>query len=191
MMNSNTIPSDYKNPQGRVLAVEDDLTTLAILSSLLEEFGYEVIEAENGPDALQAIEREGATIDVIIMDKTMPEMDGLEVVEKLKDDPKMHHIPVIMVTGSSSAEEVKEGIDAGVFYYLTKPYEEDVFKSVLTSAMRESERRNSLKNELQRHWMSFGFIDSAEFSISKMHEAEDLACFLANCFPATGRGCTH
>lgn len=74
-------------------------------------------------------------------------------------------------------------IDAGVFYYLTKPYEEDVFKSVLHSAMRQANRQSSLKTELQKHQTSFGFIDKAEFTIKKLNEAEDLACFIANCFP--------
>ena len=172
-----------ENKKGKVLAVEDDFTTLAILSGFLESLDYTVLEAENGHSALSILERESDTIDVIIMDKTMPEMSGLEVVKRLKDDPKTHHIPVVMVTGSTDIEEVKEGIDAGVFYYLTKPYEESVFKSVLSSAMRESSRRHDLKQELQKHWMGFGFIDRAEFTISKMHEAQGLACFLANCFP--------
>lgn len=169
--------------KGRVLAVEDETTSLAILAGLLEELGYEVLEANLGREALDIVEREAATLDVIVLDKVMPEMDGLEVVSRLKDDPKARHIPIVMVTGSTKPEEVKEGIDAGVFYYLTKPYEDDVFKSVLTSAMREADRRSNLKTELKKHQTSFGFIDRAEFTIQKLEEAEDLACFIANCFP--------
>ncbi len=171
------------NKKGRVLAVEDEATSLAILVNLLEELGYEVLEAQQGREALEIVEREAATLDVIVLDKIMPEMDGLEVVAQLKDDPKAQHIPIIMVTGSTKPEEVKEGIDAGVFYYLTKPYEDDVFKSVLTSAMRESDRRSNLKTEIKKHQTSFGFIDRADFTIQKLEEAEDLACFIANCFP--------
>lgn len=169
--------------KGRVLAVEDEATSLVILVSLLEELGYEVLEAQQGREALDIIEREAGKLDVIVLDKMMPEMDGLEVVAQLKDNPKAKHIPIVMVTGSTKPEEVKEGIDAGVFYYMTKPYEEDVFKSVLTSAMREAERREVLKTELKKHQTSFGFIDRADFTIRKIQEAEDLACFIANCFP--------
>ncbi len=169
--------------KGRILAVEDDSTSLLVLVGLLEDLGYEVLEATEGREALDIVEREGATLDVIVLDKVMPEMDGLEVVAQLKDDPKAQHIPIIMVTGSTKPEEVKEGIDAGVFYYLTKPYEDNVFKSVLTSAMREADRRSNLKGELKKHQTSFGFIDRADFTIQKLEEAEDLACFIANCFP--------
>ena len=169
--------------KGRILAVEDDATSLVILVGLLEELGYEVLEAASGEEALGVVEREADDLDVIVLDKVMPGMDGLEVVAQLKGDPTAHHIPVVMVTGSTRPEEVKEGIDAGVFYYLAKPYEPEVFNSVLTSAMREANRRNNLKSELKKHQTSFGFIDRAEFTISKVEEAENLACFIANCFP--------
>ncbi|MGH1352075.1 MAG: response regulator [Methyloligellaceae bacterium] len=168
---------------GRVLAVEDDQTTLIILTALLEELNYEVIEATNGIEALGVIEREAEKLDVIVLDKHMPEMDGLEVVKQLKNDPRASRLPVIMVTGSDSPDEFKEGIDAGVFYYLTKPYEDDVFASVLTSAMKESERRSLLKNELKKHQSSFNFIDQARFTIKSIEDAEDLAHFIAYCFP--------
>tara|TARA_B100001989_G_C24550033_1_gene473762 strand:+ start:1169 stop:2107 length:939 start_codon:yes stop_codon:yes gene_type:complete len=176
-----------EDKKGRVLAVEDEATSLAILVSLLEDLHYDVLEAQDGREALDIIERESQNIDVIVLDKVMPEMGGLEVVDQLKEDPKVQHIPVIMVTGSTKAEEVKEGIDAGVFYYMTKPYEDDVFKSVITSAMREANRRSSLKQDLKKHQTSFGFITRAEFTIRKVQEAEDLACFLANCFPDPDR----
>jgi CheY-like chemotaxis protein len=171
------------NAKGCILAVEDDATSLVIMVSLLEELGYETLQAENGREALEVLEREAARIDAIVLDKAMPEMDGLEVVDALKDTPQMRHIPIVMVTGSKSADEVKEGIDAGVFYYLVKPFEDDVFESVVTSAMREANRRKALKSELHKHQASFGFIDKAEFTISTLDEAEDLACFIANCFP--------
>lgn len=180
---SNAQLNEQTEMAGCVLAVEDDATSLAILSGLLTDLGYTVIEAENGREALDIIERERDKLDVIVLDKVMPEMDGLAVVSALKDDPYAQHIPVIMVTGSSGSEEVKEGIDAGVFYYLTKPFEDDVFQSVLTSAMREANRRGVLKNDLKKYQTSFGFINRAEFEIKTIDEAENLACFIANCFP--------
>lgn len=169
--------------KGRVLAVEDDSASRLVLAGLLEDMGYEVLQAEEGREALDIVEREHDTLDAIVLDKVMPGMDGLEVVAQLKEDNRARHIPVIMVTGSKSAEEIKEGLDAGVFYYLTKPYEDSVFESIITSAMRESGRRSTLKTEIKKHQTSFGFIDRANFTIRKLEEAEDLACFLANCFP--------
>ena len=172
--------------QGRILVAEDDDTSLMILTGLLENFGYDIIETRDGREALDAIEREAGTLSVIVLDKVMPEMNGLEVVHALKENPAAQHIPIIMLTGSSKPEEIKEGIDAGVFYYLTKPYEDGIFKSVITSAMREAERRSTLKTEFKKHQTSFKLINNAEFTIQTLEEAEDLACFIANCFPDPG-----
>ena len=169
--------------EGYVLAVDDDATSLFVLVDLLEGLGYEVLEASGGKEALDIIEREAGNLDVIVLDKMMPEMNGIEVVQALNDDPKARHIPVVMVTGSTKPEEVKEGIDAGVFYYLAKPFKDEVMTSVLNSAMCESSRRKTLQVELRKHQSSFHFIDKAEFTIKKMQEAESLACFIANCFP--------
>ncbi len=180
------MPKPSETPQGYVLAVEDDGTTRAIMTGLLEDLGYETLEAENGHEALEVVAREIDRIDVIVLDKVMPELNGLEVVTKLKSTPGFDTIPVVMVTGSKEPEEIKEGIDAGVFYYLTKPFDDDVFQSVLTAAMSEAKRLQILKNELQKHQTSFGFIDQASFTINKLEEAEDLACFLAVCFPSPG-----
>lgn len=173
-----------QNTKRRILAVEDDRTSLIALTSMIEELGFDVQEAGNGKEALDIIERDSEKIDIIVLDKTMPEMDGLEVVARLKDDPKAKHIPIVMVTGASKPEEVKEGIDAGVFYYLTKPYKEEVFKSVITSALREVQRRTTLTTELRKHQISFSFIERAEFSFKTIDEAENLACFLAYCYPS-------
>ena len=179
-----TNADDKKEMRGLILAVEDDRTSLAILKGFLEDSGYDVIEAVNGRDALAVIERDAAALDVIVLDKMMPEMDGLEVVAHLKDDPSARHIPIIMVTGASKPEDVKEGVDAGVFYYLSKPYQDDMFESVVAAAMREAQRRKNLKTELSKHQTSFGFIDNANFTIRTLQAAEDLSCFIANCFPS-------
>lgn len=181
MNETNLKPVAEKKPC--VLAVEDSGTSLAILVSLLEELGYDTLDASDGREALDVIERERDRIDVIVLDKVMPNMDGLEVVKHLKQDPKAYHIPVIMVTGSKKPEEIKEGIDAGVFYYLTKPYEEDVFKSILSSATHEAHKRSTLREELKKHQSSFGFLKNASFEIQKMADVEPLACFIANFFP--------
>lgn len=174
---------EKRDPKGLVLAVEDDPTSLAIMTRILENLEYSVLQAQEGREALEIVGQRHADLDIIILDRVMPELDGLDVLAKLKDDPKARHIPVIMATGSKEPEEVMQGIDAGVFYYLTKPYETDVFTSVLNSAMRESMRRKQLKSDLIKHKTSFGLLERADFSLRTYEEAEDLACFLANCYP--------
>tara|TARA_Y100001936_G_C16039855_1_gene650864 strand:- start:926 stop:1786 length:861 start_codon:yes stop_codon:yes gene_type:complete len=154
-----------------------------ILVNLLEDMGHLVFKAENGQEAIDIVEKEAMKIDVIVLDKAMPVMDGIGVVEELKHIPQALNIPIVMVTGSTEPDEVKEGIDAGVFYYLTKPYAEDVFLSVITSALKESERRGLIQNEIEKQQTGFKYINDANFTIKRIDEAEDLARFLANCFP--------
>ncbi|MAH05774.1 MAG: response regulator [Alphaproteobacteria bacterium] len=184
---SEALTKYHRNNHKKVLAVEDDATSRFVLVNLLEELGYDPIEAEDGREALAIMENDINRPDIIVLDKIMPGMDGLEVVLQLKKDPALSHIPIVMVTGSKTPEEVKEGIDAGVFYYLVKPYEEEVFKSVIDAAMREADRRTTLRADLKKHQTSFGFINKAEFTIRTIDEAEDLACFIANCFPNPDR----
>jgi len=175
---------DTKNvPQAKVLVVDDDRTMMMVLTAMLENKGYTVISATDGCEALEVIERRAAEIDVILLDRIMPNMGGMEVVAHLKDDPRYRHIPIIMETGSNRPEEIKEGIDAGVFYYLTKPLREDILNSVLTAALRDVEQRNLLHDEMHKQKSSFHIIKRATFEFRTLEEAESLACFLANCYP--------
>jgi CheY-like chemotaxis protein len=173
-----------KPSRGRVLAVDDDGTSLAIVAGLLEDLGYETLTAGNGREAMEVATRECDGIEAIVLDKNMPEMNGIEVVKELQVAPGCARIPVVMVTGANKPEEIKEGIDAGVFYYLTKPFDDDVFKSILTSAVAESRRLQALRAEFKKHTTSFGFLERAEFRFRKLDEAESLAGFLASCFPS-------
>lgn len=122
-------------------------------------------------------------IDLILLDREMPEMNGMELVRRMKADSDLRRIPIIMATGSNRPEDIKEGIDAGVFYYLTKPFDQEVLKSVFLSALRELEMQSILKDELKKYKSSFNLMDVAVFRVRVIQEAEDLAAFLANFFP--------
>lgn len=92
-----------------------------------------------------------------------------------------------MITGAASARDIQEGIDAGVFYYLAKPVNEDVLKSVLLAATREAKQNRDLNTELTRHQSSFGLIDTCKFRFRTLEHAESLAAFMAHCFPEPQR----
>lgn len=174
-----------QNPsaQKHVLVVDDDRVLRMMIQGQVEAIGHRVTTAINGIEALNTLQKEKDTIDLILLDREMPEMDGMGVVMRMKEDPDLRRIPVIMATGSDKPEQVKEGIDAGVFYYLTKPFDQEVLQSVFLSAIREVETQSILKDELKKHKSSFGLIDSVTFYIRNINDAEDLAAFLANCYP--------
>lgn len=166
-----------------ILAVDDDRTMLMTLESKLDKNGYRVITAKDGKSAVEAIKKFHNKLDAILLDRVMPDVDGLRIVHWLKKQEKLTKPPIIMQTGSDRPEQIKEGLDAGVFYYLTKPIQEEVLKSVVSSAVKESRQARALNAELSRHKTSFKLMESAVFYLKTLEEAEGVSCFLANCFP--------
>lgn len=173
----------YQSKPIKVLAVEDDLVSMSFLEAQIEELGHEMMSAGDGQEALKILNTHSGMIDVVLMDREMPIMDGLTAVKHMKDSPELRKIPVVMVTGADSMNEMKQGLDAGVFYYLTKPVEPDVLRSVLSAAVREAQQSKTLDDELGKHRASFDLIDTCKFKFKTLAEAESLAAFIANCFP--------
>lgn len=166
-----------------ILAVDDDRTTLLMLEEMLRANGYAVLTARTGEEALQVLKLNAGRIDSILLDRIMPGMDGLEVVTRLKQDPVLRQIPVVMQTGSDSPEQVRERIDAGVFYYLTKPVQDSVLKSVLAASLRERQQRRDLQAMQLQQSAGFHLIESLRMQYRTLPEAEGVAVFLAQCFP--------
>lgn len=105
----------------RVLIVDDFPTMRRILKNVLKQIDmYNTLEAGNGKEALDLLRKE--EIDLIISDLLMPEMTGMELLQACKDDPRISHIPFIMVTAEAQKKTVMEIIKAGVDNYITKPF---------------------------------------------------------------------
>src|SRR5271165_3027859 len=96
----------------KVLAVEDEEFNLDVLQYHLSEAGYDVIAAQDGGIAVQKLE-EVPDVDVIVLDRMMPKMDGIEFLKIIKADPRFRNIPVVMQTAAALPEEVRHGIEAG------------------------------------------------------------------------------
>jgi len=102
-----------------ILIVEDNPASLDIMQARLTANNYEVITATDGEEGL-AMAREKQP-DLILRDIMMPKMDGLEVCRRLKEDPSLSFIPIIMVTAKADSKDVVAGLEAGGDEYLTKP----------------------------------------------------------------------
>ncbi|MGH2341314.1 PleD family two-component system response regulator [Segnochrobactraceae bacterium EtOH-i3] len=105
---------------GRVLIVDDDDFSAALLSARLEEDYYDVEVVRTGAEALDFLTH--ATVDVILLDVVMPGMDGFEVCRRLKADPATQTIPVVMVTALDQPADRVRGLEAGADDFLTKPF---------------------------------------------------------------------
>ncbi|MDQ1401889.1 MAG: phosphoserine phosphatase RsbU/P [Actinomycetota bacterium] len=105
---------------GRVLVVDDEEGIRVLCRVNLELGGYEVVEAEDG---IQALEQARATRpDLIFLDLAMPRMDGWEVLQGLKEDPATASIPVVLLTAKTSEEDQMKGWSEGILEYLPKPF---------------------------------------------------------------------
>lgn len=104
----------------KILAADDDKTILRLVKMHLEKQGYTVTTANNGRDALQAAIT--APPDLMVLDVEMPEMTGLEVLTKLRENPTTAELPVIMLTGRDTDTDVYTGWQTGANVYLTKPF---------------------------------------------------------------------
>jgi len=104
----------------RILVVEDQEDNRQILRDLLGNAGYEMVEAENGEEALAAVARERP--DLILMDIQLPIMDGYEATRRIKSDPATKSIPIIVVTSYALSGDEGKAREAGCDAYVTKPY---------------------------------------------------------------------
>ena len=165
-----------------ILAVDDNPTSLRLLESILERNDFEVQTATNGLEAMAIIEKDFENLDIILLDRMMPEMDGIEVCNAMKADERFRNIPIIMQTAADHPEEISEGIAAGVFYYLTKPLAPEMLLSVVDAAGKQIRRYKQLRHEMERRKISFGLVQILKCTFKSLEEAEGMSVFLANFF---------
>jgi DNA-binding response OmpR family regulator len=104
----------------RILAVDDEESIRRILKVNLEQAGYTVETAESGAAALTLLLTN--SYDLLISDVMMPEMDGLELIEHIRQSPELSRLPVILLTAQSSENDITRGYIKGTDLYLTKPF---------------------------------------------------------------------
>ncbi len=108
--------------RGSILIVDDMEVNRTILSELFS-YGFNILEAENGKQALELLEQHRKEIKVILLDIIMPVMDGFEVLEYLVAYGVLKEIPVIMITGENTVESEQRGYDMGVSDIIGKPFD--------------------------------------------------------------------
>jgi len=118
----------------QILVVDDDPMIVDVLTRFLSREGYGVITARNGIEALEKVDRYRP--DLVLLDVTMPEMDGFTTCRRLKDDEHTALIPITMLTGLDDREHRTRGIEAGADDFLTKPFEHSILRARIRSQLR-------------------------------------------------------
>lgn len=167
----------------RVLVVDDEQLNLFIIQEFLEN---EALELELLSDPLVAWERlmaPDSNFSLVILDRMMPGLDGLELLRRMKHEARFVDIPVIMQTAASSPDQVSEGLEAGAYYYLTKPYEPEALISIVRAALEDRRARYHLRHRAARLEEAQLLIRSAEYRFVTLDDIASLVSVLAAMCP--------
>jgi len=126
--------------KGHILVVEDNLDNYELVRTILEIAGFDTFLAVNGQDGVNAARKQQP--DLILMDMSLPEMDGWEATKLIRDNPETAHIPMIALTVHTLPLEMKRALDAGVNAYLPKPYDASQLIRLVESTLKEFKRKN-------------------------------------------------
>jgi two-component system chemotaxis response regulator CheY len=113
-----------------VLVVDDSETVRQVLQLTLSNAGFDVIEAEDGDDALNKLSS-APVVDMLITDLNMPNMDGLELIKKIRAEKKHRFTPIVMLTTESSEEKKRAGREAGASGWIVKPFKPEQLLKVV------------------------------------------------------------
>jgi DNA-binding response OmpR family regulator len=131
-----------ENKTAKILVVDDAADTVAVLAFTLRRQGYDVSTAYSGEEALRLVAEEQP--DLVLLDVSMPGIDGLEVCRRLKAEPRFESMPVILLTCLARQDCIVDGLEAGAHDYITKPFDHHVLAARLRSALREKAARDKL-----------------------------------------------
>ena len=121
----------------RILVIDDSITVREVQRNLLKTYGYEVDVAIDGMDGWNAVR--GGSYELVITDVDMPRMDGIELVQLIKQDAKLKDLPVMIVSYKDQEEDRRRGLDAGADYYLTKgSFHDESLRDAVTDLIGES-----------------------------------------------------
>lgn len=119
----------------RIMVVDDSETVRQVLQLTLENAGFEVVEAEDGVDALAKLS--DAQIDMLITDLNMPNMDGLELIKKVRETGTHRFTPIVMLTTESSEQKKLAGREAGASGWIVKPFKPEQLLKIVKMVLGE------------------------------------------------------
>lgn len=179
--------------QGRILTVDDQEDDLEIINHILKKQNYETVSAMNGLEALEILEND-KEFDAIVLDRMMPHMDGITFMRRVREDDSLLNLPIIMQTAADDSQQILEGIDAGVYWYITKPFPHQMLVSLVRSALRTN-RRYKKRSEMtdfyieSRRKLKMGMekLKYCELEFQKLREAKNIANAVSCTFPQSVR----
>lgn len=164
-----------------ILVVDDEPLNLDIIEEFLTGKGqdYIVETANDGVEAMEKLEADPNKYDTVLLDRMMPRMSGMEVLEKMSAHPDLKYIPVILQTAKVSKEDILEGLKAGAYYYLTKPFTSDILHSVVSTAVKDRGYNKALIASLNVTKSSVKLLKSARFEFRSLDDVRSVSSLVA------------
>ena len=115
----------------KVLVVDDSRAVRMIIGKTMRELGFEVCEAANGREALEVIEAVQTPFSLVLADWNMPEVNGLDLLKRLREKPELSALVVVMVTTETEMSQMTAALEAGANEYIMKPFTRDILMEKL------------------------------------------------------------
>lgn len=170
-------------PKWKVLAIDDEPMILSIIDKILSNETCVVETATDAALAWEKLNNSENSFSFVILDRMMPGINGLELLRRIKADSRLAAMPVIMQSGATSPEQIAEGIEAGAFYYLTKPYVTKTLQCIVRAVMADIELRAGVSAQAARYIESLKYFIYAELRFSTLEDVNRVAGILASMCP--------
>ena len=162
----------------RILVADDEPINLMIIAECLSDEGYEIDQANDGEEAWAMMA--GKQYDLLILDRMMPRLDGLTLLRRLKAEAAWKNTPVIMQTAAASQNEVREGLEAGAYYYLTKPYEPEALRILVATVAKDIAEHEQVRQASLGLHATLNLLHNGEFFFRTLADAHLLASSLSS-----------
>ena len=169
-----------------ILVVEDEDIVADVIQLILSESGYEVTAFGDAESAWAAL-KGGTRVDLLLLDRGLPGMDGLTLLKQIKADAGLRHLPVVMQTALGDIHSVGEGLAAGAYYYLGKPTEPALLLAVIRAALEQERESALLQGTLAEAVQALRFLNEGTFRFQTIADARSLAQSLARASPDPAR----
>ena len=179
-----TANNTLKDPIPRLLLVDDDATSLALLCAYFADTDYHITQATDGVQALDIIlSHPSDYFSAYVFDYRMPNKDGITLLQELKADSRYEMVPVILQTSADSYEDINRGIQSGAFYYLLKPFSKNHLLSIVEAAVKGFSNHQQVAREGNNQLECVQLLSQAHFTYKTIEQAKSLSNILAYLTP--------
>lgn len=164
----------------RILIIDDEKFNVELLKKHLDD--AECISAYSGEEGWEKLQSE-TDVDIILLDRMMPGLDGLSLLKRIKQDKRFKHIPVVLETVMSEEKDIIDGISNGAYYYLVKPFTGNMVQAVVNAAYEEAVMHKLILREMGNNSKFLKQLKKGEFQFKTLEEARRLGNQIAEIFP--------